>query len=129
MGVIRFKCVADSAGNWVMFEKGGVQTIVAIRDRVALVVSATHRMANKAPFVPYVAYDGGDGGTVYEVYLHLIGKMARKNEDSKYFCNPRYNEHCRNGMPFNLTVAEIESLAKDILRDIEAATDDNLCVS
>lgn len=123
MDLIRFTGIADPDGIWVGFKKGDVETIVAVHDNITLVISATYKMENGAPFVPYVAVDGGNSGSVYEHYLHLIGKIARKAEDSKYFGCPRFGEHCKNGFPFDTSPSLIEGIAKNILLDVEAAVD------
>ena len=55
----------------------------------------------------------------YYKFMYLIGKMCKKEQNSKYFNNPKINEHFINGSFNNLSYND----RKNILKNVDIAID------
>ncbi len=81
--------------NLIIIEKGAYKVAIIYQLNYVVVVSLTYDVEGK-PFVPLAKSCSNAGGAYYE-WLHLIGRFICKNENSKYFGNPKTNEHLTNG--------------------------------
>lgn len=93
-------CVATlSNGEYVLKVIKDVDYLVA--------VSMTHTI-NGEKFVP-IAKRAVHG--TYDDFYKLVGKLAMKDVTSKYFANPKYEEHLVNG---NVSKADLNDLRRTI---------------
>lgn len=82
-----------------LINKRGYAIAVVKRDKFCYIMSLTHRYLkndNLIEFIPY-AYTSRSKKKVYKKWLHLIGKMCKKEVSSKYFADPRFKDHLSNG--------------------------------
>lgn len=106
MSDIRVRKIKDR--NTVEITNGVYRLIVHTEDQIVIAVAIDWELREGVLHVPYIYY----GENAYEKYLHFIGKMCLKDSDSKYFGNPVFGEHCKNGKPGRLTVQQIEGKAQ-----------------
>jgi len=95
--------------NLVKIQKGNYSILVGIKEQDVIITTI-----NKVPHISYV-FHGNTPNEAYQKYLHLIGKMTLKKEDSKYFGKPIIEEHCVNGYPKDLPKEYWENLAKEFI--------------
>lgn len=102
----------------IVITRGAYSVLVAVHDKTCMVVSLTFEDRPGTQHIPYV-YQGRSSKDAYETYLHLIGKMCLKDEASKYFGTPIWDEHCKNGVPGSLSQEAWELLAVDSITKVE----------
>lgn len=86
--------------NITLIQKGRVNTVVFKDDDYVCVTSMTKYNGDK-PFVALVQQIH-DEKELTEKYRHVVAKMIAKEPDSKYFNNPKFEQHFKNGKPGSL---------------------------
>lgn len=115
MGTIestRTNIVALDLGNTIMCmeaKKGSNTNLIVLSHECVLVVDKNLEVNPGEPFIK-LAYLYNRHEQAYEEWLHIIGKMCKKECTSKYFDNPKMEEHLSNG--------KFPVWTKDIIRDI-----------
>lgn len=96
--------------NTVLIKKWLYNEVIALRGDKVIVFN---------PYSKHIAYVYHDTGEkCYQKYLHLIGKLVLKTEESKYFGDPIAADHATNGHPNGIPVADWVALMDAIITEI-----------
>ena len=79
----------------MVIEKDGMSVIVVFNDNLVLVIDA-NTIIDGEPFIA-LSKRFETKSECYEEWLHIMGKMLKKNSSSKYFGNKKLEEHLNNG--------------------------------
>lgn len=79
----------------IVIEKDGMSVIVVFNDHLVLVVDA-NTIIDGEPFIA-LSKKFETKSECYEEWLHVMGKMLKKNSNSKYFGSKKLEEHLNNG--------------------------------
>lgn len=96
------------------------QQVCLTHDTKFIIVFSTKLTVKDIPFIPLATHYNGD--TVFE---QILGHLVRKGYNSKYFGQPRLDEHCLNGGCTPKDQPYIISLAKKTKRLLERKHDES----
>lgn len=77
-------------------KNGCPEVMVAKSDNMVTISQPSTQAPDGGPFIALVKCKE-DSSAAYTEWLYLIGKMCKKEPDSKYFKNPKFEEHLING--------------------------------
>lgn len=114
------RVLASDDRDVVLIEKGSSRILVKLSGRYMLAISLSFTVRPGVQFIPYV-YAGHNSKDAYEHFLHFLGKMCLKQDNSKYFDSPKFGEHCKNGHPGGYGTKKWEELAIQAVRKFDAS--------
>lgn len=81
--------------SYAILKCGKIETYVTMFDRYVVVFSGAYNV-NGEPLVMLVKKHASAKEALKD-FPHVVGKLALKEEDSKYFICPKFDEHWSNG--------------------------------
>ncbi|MCM1215042.1 MAG: hypothetical protein NC548_11035 [Lachnospiraceae bacterium] len=86
--------------NVVAVCKSGAPLVLVVKvDDMVVITQPLSMYRNGQINEPFVALvkQLPDTSAAYKEWMYLVGKMCKKRDDSKYFKNPKFEEHFKNG--------------------------------
>ncbi|MCR5107586.1 MAG: hypothetical protein K6B28_05430 [Lachnospiraceae bacterium] len=94
----------------VVVEKDGVQDIVYYVNNFVFVTQPHTLLPDHKPFIPWARVTK-DEDEAHDEWYKAIGKLVRKDSDSKYFKKPHLDQHLKNGSDKDLSENEKKKFA------------------
>lgn len=104
-----------------LVQKGRVNTVIFKADDYVCVTSMT-KYHNDRPFIALVQQIQ-NADELTEKYRHVVAKMINKEPDSKYFDNPKFEQHFKNGKPGSLNEEDVLQKCEQVINQIKAETE------
>ena len=80
----------------IIVEKDGIQDIVYYVGNSVFVAQPHTLVKNHRPFIPWAKVLDSEA-SAKEEWFRVVGKLIKRDADSKYFKNPKTEEHLNNG--------------------------------
>ncbi len=108
--MVNVDTIYDEVGNiCTAIKNSGIVTLAVLQDDIIVVTSPFISISGN-PFIALAKQV--DASEAYEKYLHVLGKLVRKDGSSKYFGCPRIMEHLVNGDIDSSLYGKVGEIAK-----------------
>ncbi len=100
--------ISSYGRNCVVFDEDTSTELIVFRhENIIIATCPNFKSDHSQYFIPY-AYVGADEDETGKKWEHVICKLARKDNTSKYFGRYHVTEHCKNG--YNLENTDVKKL-------------------